>query len=83
MQLRHVAVRHPCRSASCGAPAAARTVVRRERALELLESVHRPRMRAGLEVVPPRAGPGVMALRRARNTTSGAPKKATGLCELR
>ena len=52
----HCGLRHSC----CNA----RAVVRRVRALELLESVHRPRMRAGLEVVPPVAGPGAVTLRK-------------------
>ena len=48
VQLRHNAVDAQCRTAACGTPAAtrARCVVRRVRALDLLESVHRPRMRA-------------------------------------
>ena len=71
----HCGLRHSC----CNARAA----VRRARALELLESVHRPRMRAGLEVVPPTTGPGVVTLRKAQEFAERALGPRAPLGELK
>ena len=69
----HCGLRHSC----CNARAA----VRRARALELLESVHRPR--AGLEVVPPTTGPGVVTLRKAQEFAERALGPRAPLGELK